>query len=73
MEKTRENTLSRLTGLILDEMGRQDMAVKDLAKGLNVSKQYASKLLNGGMNYKYFCLICDLLGMHVQLIPNQYV
>ena len=42
-----------------------------MAKHLNVSKQYVSKLLNGKMTIKYFVLICEYLNLSIQLIPWQ--
>lgn len=77
MQNSRGNTniwlTSGLLSVVKSEIELQNVKLTNLAKHLNVSKQYVSKLLNGKMTIKYFVLICEYLNLSIQLIPRKYI
>jgi len=64
---------NQLTRLIITERDRQNMSQTDMAKRLKVSKQYYSKIENGGINLDQLIAICEILGLSIQLIPKYYL
>ena len=63
----------RLTGLIIAEMELQNWTISKMAKELKCSKQYLSKLLNGGINIYYLERITEILNLEVLMFPKRYL
>jgi len=65
---------NRLTRQIIEEMDRQEMTTTKMAKELKRSKQYVSKLLNGGnMSIRIYCDMCVVLNLSIQIVPTKYI
>jgi len=65
---------NRLTRQIIEEMDRQEMTITKMAKELKRSKQYVSKLLNGGnMSIRIYCDMLKVLNLSIVILPKRYL